>query len=230
MFWGGGWFHSFSHSSIFSDSLFTNDKLGVHWINECLQGLTPATHIPNHALFSHYTVEMFKDIGFTHVFHGRKAIYYGPVSYSYGRTYHAAKPVPTFPSPVHEIYKLTNTVFANHFNSLMIHYYENGDSYIPSHADDEPGIAVNSVILSISFGQSRMFVVSSKTDPSARFKYRLKHGDILLMSHHSQEHFNHEINPSTSSMSARVSLTFRQMCVPWFLSKQFCLFYFFALV
>ena len=202
-----------SYTYFFSDALLINDKKGEHWLKECLLHLTPATHIPN-ALFSNFTVEMFKNIDYNHVFYGRKAIYFGPVTYSYGYTVHKANPIPATPGPINEIYNLTNSVFNNHFNSLMIQLYENGESYIPSHSDDAPGIAATSVILSLSLGQARMFVVSSKTDANARFKFRLKHGDILLMSQHSQLFFKHEIKPSSSSLSTRISLTFRKMTIP----------------
>ena len=91
----------------------------------------------------------------------------------------------------------------------MIHYYRNKTDYIPSHSNDDQYIDANFYILSLSFGQTRNFIIRRKTDNVIRFSAYLYHGDILLMSKGSQELFRDEMQ----SKKQFLSLEFRKMRV-----------------
>ena len=57
---------------------------------------------------------------------------------------------------------------------VMIHYYRDGTDYIPSHSDDDQYIDAKSYILSLSFGQTRNFIIRRKTDNVINFSAYVK--------------------------------------------------------
>ena len=183
----------------------------LHWTEKSLEPGVPAIHIQRTPL---KTVEfaLLQDLHYTHHFTNRKAVYYGPTSYSYANTSHSSSPIPTS-GILSEIFNYTNYLFNNHFNSFMIHFYCNELSHMPRHSDNEKYIEENSLILSLSYGDSRKFNVFNKNNELEKFSFMLEHGDFLLMSSASQKDFKHELPIDKIKKSPRISITFRKMRV-----------------
>lgn len=196
-----------------NDNFSETAKFYMEKLSLCLSLGTPATMLKK-SLFQNINFNDLKNLNFTHTFanSGRKAIYFGPKSYSYNGIVHEPLDLPT--GILSDIFYVISSIFKNHFNSMMIHYYENGLSYIPCHSDDESSIEINSVILSLSIGETRTFNIMSKSDNKTIKSFNLEHGDLLFMSHQSQRNFKHELPQITGiRKKPRISLTFRKMCV-----------------
>lgn len=107
------------------------------------------------------------------------------------------------------------------FNSALINKYRNGNDYIPEHRDI---VVMNQdpTIVSISFGQSRVFKINRilydpndvrKLDRDVKNQHfskswTLHHGDLFLMAGSAQKYFSHEILPDNSTQP-RYNITFR---------------------
>ena len=84
---------------------------------------------------------------------------------------------------------------------------------MPRHSDNEKYIEENSLILSLSYGDSRKFNVFNKNNELEKVSFMLEHGDFLLMSSASQKDFKHELPIDKIKKSPRISITFRKMRV-----------------
>ena len=200
----------------------------IEWINSCRDNESlPGIHIVN-TPFKDYNVSDLEvdnsaavDPTQICVFNNdqRRAIFYGPVPYSYGNSTHeACENINN--ANVRSIYNRIRTLFPYcNFNSLLINLYFGNESLIPLHSDDENCINYSSWILGLSLGQERIFQLYDKF-LCKNFNVRLKHGDIIMMSRASQNRFKHAVRCNSSkkadmneyvisSKLTRVSFTFR---------------------
>ncbi len=96
------------------------------------------------------------------------------------------------------------------FNAILANKYENEDSYISPHSDNEKDIVSNAVITA-SFGQPRMFTIRSKAGTPFRRDVLLPAGSIAIMKGVSfQKKYTHAIPKAKGIAARRVSLTFRR--------------------
>ena len=95
-----------------------------------------------------------------------------------------------------------------HFNSLLITKYCNGSDSLPFHQDNEFEIVEDSVITTISLGETQNISFRSINDRGKEISVTLRHGKLLNMSRSSQEFFEHSI-PKDFSKRMRVSITLR---------------------
>ena len=99
----------------------------------------------------------------------RSLCYYGSSSYCYSGVSHQPKPIPpnSYINTILDQLKVTLPDFQ--YNSILVTKYRNGSDFIGFHADNEPEIAENSDIVTISLGQSRTIKfkcpLASKTYP-----------------------------------------------------------------
>ena len=100
-------------------------------------------------------------------------------------------------------YEETTTVL----NSVLINKYRNGKDYVGWHSDNEPVFPDNSNIISVSFGQTRKFLIKEKETKNVT-EFKLKSGDIMVMGGSFQQHFLHMV-PRTHESDIRFNLTFR---------------------
>ena len=95
-------------------------------------------------------------------------------------------------------------------NSVLANWYRNGIDSMGWHSDDEPELGENPTILSLSFGEPRVFQLRHKAT-GQREKILLPHGSLLLMAGETQRHWQHAINKSKRAMRSRINLTFRKI-------------------
>ena len=80
--------------------------------------------------------------------------------YHYNGSKHTNQPT-EIPSPIKEVLDAINEKYPNEeLNSCLINKYHGTQSYLPKHADDEPTIAPNSVICTVSVGHSCTVIFS----------------------------------------------------------------------
>ena len=101
------------------------------------------------------------------------------------------------------------------FNSVLLNHYRHGNDSMGWHRDNEKELGSQPVIVSVSLGTERLFLLRryrSKTDKKA---LPLAHGSVLIMSGLLQQHWEHclpKVRKSLAmSVGPRINLTFRRV-------------------
>ena len=139
----------------------------------------------------------------------RKVAYFGEFTYKYGKISHSPK---SMPKEIQDVVDIIHTKFPKsmRINSCLINIYDNGTQHIPRHSDDEPDIAPESDIFTLSLGATRSLVFSSLNDSDAEnIEIRLEDNSLLSFSRSSQVDWAHSIPVDSSVVEKRVSFTFR---------------------
>ena len=97
------------------------------------------------------------------------------------------------------------------FNAVLLNLYRDGKDSNGWHADNEKELGQNPAIASISLGEERYFHLKHRTIKSERYKLKLNHGSLLLMSGPLQHHWLHHIPKTTRTIKPRINLTFREI-------------------
>ena len=177
---------------------------------QCLSDIQMCTILPDSPFKLFKENELCESSTFTPTFSSRECDYYGDVGYSYTGVMHSPKPFDQNPYLLHIISYLKIVLPDFRFNSALIQRYMDGSSHIPSHSDDEESIVEDSNIVTISLGSSRhISFVSKSAGENISADYLLQHGDVMVMSRKSQNHFKHSIPVEDGVMGPRTSVTFR---------------------
>ena len=201
-----------SQSNRFSIDVCQNTTLAGDLLDDLSS--QPFSLLPGHP-FSEFDVnQLDNEVDFSHKLYNRSVKFYGAVPYKYGEVTHEPCSVPK-ESYLLKIVNHVNFLFPQYtFNSVLVNRYENGNSYIPMHADDEQSIMPGSSILTVSLGETRTIKFQSINNMNgSEISTSLQHGDVFIMSSMSQQLFKHGI-PKDHSKSVRVSLTFRNLIYP----------------
>lgn len=106
--------------------------------------------------------------------------------------------------------KLRVEAFAHeHFNSVLLNYYRDGNDSVAWHADNEKELGPRPLIASVSLGQARKFDFRHKEDHKRKYSLTLTNGSLLIMKGDLQHHWEHRIAKTTTPMRERINLTFR---------------------
>lgn len=97
-----------------------------------------------------------------------------------------------------------------HFNSVLLNYYRDQNDSMGFHSDDERELGTQPAIASVSFGDSRTFILKHKRLPHT-LKLALHDGSLLLMAGQTQANWKHGINKERKVCGPRVNLTFRNI-------------------
>ena len=103
-----------------------------------------------------------------------------------------------------------NTFCNTKFNSVLINYYRNGSDSMGWHSDNETELGPNPIIISVSLGGGRDFLLKQITPPFQTYKMKLEHGSLLIMGPHVQNLYKHAI-PKRAKADQRINLTFREI-------------------
>ena len=132
--------------------------------------------------------------------------------YHYNGSKHTNQPT-EIPSPIKEVLDAINEKYPNEeLNSCLINKYHGPQSYLPKHADDEPTIAPNSVICTVSVGHS-CTVSFSEVHGDKSHEHIAEPNSLYVMTRTSQAYWQHRIdsNSSLPENYTRYSLTFRHV-------------------
>ncbi len=98
------------------------------------------------------------------------------------------------------------------FNGVLLNYYRDGRDSVGMHSDDEPELGDTPTIASMSFGETRTFVLRHKMRPNLRpVRLPLHSTSLLLMKGTTQRYWKHGICKSDRDCGPRVNLTFRRI-------------------
>jgi len=96
------------------------------------------------------------------------------------------------------------------FNTVLANRYRSGADSMGWHSDDEPELGPRPVIVSVSLGAVRRFVLAHRTRRDLKPTHLdLEHGSLLLMEGETQRHWRHSIPKTRTAPGERINLTFR---------------------
>lgn len=107
-------------------------------------------------------------------------------------------------------------------NYVLVNLYRDGEDYIGPHRDNEPDMVQvrtaegkeETVIVSLSFGASRDFILQRVDDITVKHSMNLQHGDLLIMRGDTNDYWKHSVPKRLRVKTARYNLTFRFMRRP----------------
>ncbi|WP_405291499.1 alpha-ketoglutarate-dependent dioxygenase AlkB family protein [Algibacter sp. Ld11] len=96
------------------------------------------------------------------------------------------------------------------FPRCLLNYYRDGKDSVDWHQDYEPDQRKNTVIGSVTFGETRSFQLkhATRTDLK-RLDIPLAHGSFLIMQGATQDNWKHKIPKTKKQILPRINLTFR---------------------
>ncbi|WLD59043.1 alpha-ketoglutarate-dependent dioxygenase AlkB [Salinispirillum sp. LH 10-3-1] len=94
-------------------------------------------------------------------------------------------------------------------NSVLCNWYQHGQHSMGWHSDNEPELGAEPVIVSVSLGEARRFLLRRKVEPRQKVEYLLQHGDVLVMRGRSQCEWEHSVPKSARVTEGRINLTYR---------------------
>ncbi|MBU3700033.1 MAG: alpha-ketoglutarate-dependent dioxygenase AlkB [Candidatus Kapabacteria bacterium] len=131
------------------------------------------------------------------------------VSYTYSRRTFKGL---TWTPLLEHLGNIAQQVAAAPFNSVLANYYRDGADSMGMHADDEPELGPEPVIVSMSFGATRRFVLKHRTRTDVPpLVMPLADSSIMIMRGPTQHHWLHGIKKETRPVGPRVNLTFRNV-------------------
>ena len=136
----------------------------------------------------------------------RETFCISPYSYSY--TGHSHEPHEQCHPIISEMMKRISSVFKCELNSVLLNRYNDGDSGVHWHQDDEPELGNRPSIFSLSLGDTRTFEIKRKNVANSLIKFQVCNGTLIVMKGDMQRQWHHRV-PLESSTGVRINLTFR---------------------
>lgn len=135
----------------------------------------------------------------------RLTAWHGDARYTYSGL--TLDPLPWTPLLAH-IKAAVETATGRRFNSVLLNYYRDERDSMGMHSDDEAELGPDPAIASVSFGETRTFLLRHKRSKRT-VKLDLTSGSMLLMAGATQANWVHGINKSSRPHRPRINLTFR---------------------
>ncbi|PTM08510.1 MAG: alpha-ketoglutarate-dependent dioxygenase AlkB [Bacteroidetes bacterium] len=95
------------------------------------------------------------------------------------------------------------------FTTCLLNLYRDGQDSNGWHADNEKELGKNPVIVSVSFGASRLFHLKHRHKTEFKHKLYLESGSLLVMKGETQHKWLHQIPKTKKKVEPRINLTFR---------------------
>ena len=96
-------------------------------------------------------------------------------------------------------------------NGLLLNYYEGTEDYIGAHHDSTKGLVSGSPIVTISFGETRIFRLT-RWECRKRVEqqdFSASHGDVFVVGWNLNKAWKHEVLKRTAYTGRRISVTLR---------------------
>lgn len=97
-------------------------------------------------------------------------------------------------------------------NAVLVNLYRNGHDYIGWHSDKTEElipIQGQTVIVSLTFGVTRPFILRRKDNHDIKYSLNLSHGDLLIIKGKTNDFWQHTVPKRLSITKPRINLTFR---------------------
>ncbi len=95
-------------------------------------------------------------------------------------------------------------------NGLLLNWYEGPGHYIGAHHDSTRGMAAGAPIVTISFGETRVFRLSRGSGDARRVRdFRAPAGSVFILPRDTNEVWKHAVPKSARHRGRRISVTLR---------------------
>lgn len=142
----------------------------------------------------------------------RLVAWYGDVDYRYSGLLHKASPMPALLKALgDDVAEQVSLALGRdiQINSALLNWYRDGSDSISFHSDDEKELGVEPVIISISFGVTRQFVLKHKQNGRIKTTLSLTDGSVVVMYGKTQAEWLHGIPKEPHVRGERFNITFR---------------------
>ena len=116
---------------------------------------------------------------------------------------------PRLPEPLRAIADCVRAQLRQPFNTVGLNYYRDGNDSVAPHNDKLHTLVPGHPIALLSLGSTRRMTVRAKVPPRAAIRIDLEPGSLLVMSHDSQQYYDHGIPKTHDAVPPRMSLAFR---------------------
>ncbi len=141
----------------------------------------------------------------------RMVAWYGGNALSYSYSGIVLKALPWTPALL-AIREKVDALCGVSFNSTLLNYYRDHRDSMGFHSDDEPELGPTPIIASVTFGETRPFVLKHKRRKDVKdIRLLLPSASLLLMRGATQANWRHGLPKLTQPCGPRVNLTFRQI-------------------
>ena len=101
------------------------------------------------------------------------------------------------------------------YNSVLLNLYRNGKDSVAWHSDKETYVGKETIIASVTFGETRMFRLRHKFRKDIpQLEIPLHHGSLLLMAGTTQTFWEHQVPKTAKPVLPRINLTYRRIQRP----------------
>ncbi|MCE2593611.1 alpha-ketoglutarate-dependent dioxygenase AlkB [Motilimonas cestriensis] len=139
----------------------------------------------------------------------RQQVWFGDKPYTYSGLTLTPAPWTALLSQLKRDVELTS---GHSFNTVLGNLYRDGSDYMGWHSDDEVELGPDPVIASLSFGETRRFLLRHKTT-GEKLELALPHGALLIMGGSTQHYWQHQVAKTQKPCRLRINLTFRDVCM-----------------
>ncbi|WP_407332777.1 alpha-ketoglutarate-dependent dioxygenase AlkB family protein [Enterovibrio sp. 27052020O] len=137
----------------------------------------------------------------------RLQAWFGDCSYTYSGLILSPASLPPF---LEQLKSRCEQVSGTVFNSVLANLYRNGQDYMGWHQDNEPELGPTPSIASLTFGESRRFVLKHIHTGEKR-EFELGSGSLLIMAGKTQSYWQHTLPKTAKMKGPRINLTFRNI-------------------
>ena len=128
-------------------------------------------------------------------------------SYSYTGSKNNALPIPSVLRPLLD---WAQADIDGRLNGLLLNWYEGPDDYIGPHHDSTKNLINGSPIVTISFGETRVFrLTKGKGEQRNVRDFPAPHGLVFVMPWNTNKVWKHEVVKSAKNKGRRMSVTLR---------------------
>lgn len=98
------------------------------------------------------------------------------------------------------------------FNAVLLNFYRNGKDGVGWHSDKTESSNKNMNIVSVTFGETRIFKLRHKfLKNTPLLEIPLHHGTLLFMCGSTNTYWEHQVPKTSQNVLPRINLTFRQL-------------------
>ncbi len=185
------------NQSFLSHSKYDNIEL----LQSCIEDVNEELEIKPEIIVFDKVCHQQRDIGF----YSNNSI-----GYHYSNKLMKSKPLT---ENLEKLIKEVNEIFSSEFNGILINRYNDGTNYIGAHSDDEKGLDENIGVVSLTYGEKRIFRIRDKFTKKIILDVEPETGDFIQMGGRFQKYYTYEIPVQKKIKSARYSFTFRKHIV-----------------
>jgi alkylated DNA repair dioxygenase AlkB len=143
-------------------------------------------------------------------------------TYVFGKNHVGGLPARKFPDWLTNLKTQIENHVGQKYNAALINFYQDGETSLGFHSDDDKWLGKNFTVASLSFGAQRTFVVRAKNFAKNKFAkkgasfaeeyfWTMEDGDLIVMEEGMQSDWLHSVQKDHGVTGIRYNITFRNV-------------------